>query len=146
MSTRVQDRDLSCDLCPQKTYQYTGRTRCHDSNARIKKRSLQSFHLCFHDVVPCTNDDLFSSYRCARYVRVEEASASIREECKARTSAHRDKISGEGSLFMPSLPSSSSSAITTIMSSDPVVPETRVLAIASHVGRPLPYRVNGAYG
>ena len=32
------------------------------------------------------------------------------------------------------------------MSSGPVVPETRVLAIASHVGTPLPYHASGAYG
>ncbi len=39
------------------------------------KRSLRSF---LDDVVPRIHDDLSSSYRCAIYVRLEEASASIR--------------------------------------------------------------------
>ena len=32
------------------------------------------------------------------------------------------------------------------MPSEPVVPETRVLAIASHVGTPLSDHASGAYG
>lgn len=32
------------------------------------------------------------------------------------------------------------------MSLEPVVPETRVLAVASHVGMPLPDHASGAYG
>ena len=61
-----------------------GKTRCHDSTTRTKNESLQPFQSRFDESVPCTNDDLSSSYGCATYVRVEEEL----QERKARTSAY----------------------------------------------------------